>query len=355
MSYVPIQQPIPITIISGFLGSGKTTLLNRILHADHGLKVAVLVNDFGEINIDSQLVVGVEGETISLSNGCICCTIRGDLVDALLKLVNRQDRPDYIVIETSGVSDPVAVAMTFRMPELQYFVRLEGIITLIDAENFLTLNTEDLSLAIAQLEMADIVVLNKVDTVTPQYLAEVRKAIEHFSPRARLLEATYGDVPLEFVMGVGRYAPERIYQRDARDVHVHSAEEHHDHDHDDHHHHDHTLVYSTWSWTSAQPVSLEAFRAFVNKIPKTIYRAKGVIYLQDIPEHMAVFHLVGKRAGLTLAGEWGEARPRSQIVFIGAQGGVDAPLLREMLEACTQPAAPYAGQAEGQWQRGATD
>lgn len=352
MSYVPIQEPIPITIISGFLGSGKTTLLNNILHADHGLKVAVLVNDFGEINIDSQLVVGVEGETVSLSNGCICCTIRGDLVDAILKLVNRQDRPDYIVIETSGVSDPVAVAMTFRMPELQYFVRLEGIITLVDAENFLTLETEDLSLGITQLEMADIVVINKVDTVTPQYLAQVKEAIEGFSPRARMLEATFGNVPLEFIMGVGNYAPERVYQREARDVHVHSAEESHDHDH---HHHDHTLVYSTWSWTSEQPISLEAFRAFVNKLPKTIYRAKGVIYLQDIPEHMAIFHLVGKRAGLTLAGEWENTRPRSQIVFIGAHGGINSSALREMLEACTQPFEPRAGHVEGQWQRGATE
>lgn len=355
MSYVPIQEPIPITIISGFLGSGKTTLLNKILHAEHGLKVAVLVNDFGEINIDSQLVVGVEGETVSLSNGCICCTIRGDLVDAILKLVNRKDRPDYILIETSGVSDPIAVAMTFRMPELQYFVRLEGIITLVDAENFLTLEGEDHSLGVTQLEMADLVVLNKVDTVTPEYLAQVKQAIEEVSPRARVLEATYGNVPLEFIMGVGSYAPERVYQRDARDVHVHSAEEaHDDHDHD-HHHHDHTLVYSTWSWTSDQPIALDAFREFVNKLPKTLYRAKGVIYLQDIPEHMAIFHLVGKRAGLTLAGEWENTRPRSQIVFIGAHGGLDAAALRAMLESCTQPTQPHAGPVDGQWQRGATE
>jgi G3E family GTPase len=331
MTVQPLVQPIPTTIISGFLGSGKTTLLNNILHGQHGLKIAVLVNDFGEVNIDSQLIVGVEGETVSLSNGCICCSIRGDLVNAIVKLVNRDDRPDYIVIETSGVSDPVAVAMTFRMPELMYFVQLEGIITLVDAENFLMLEGEDKALGITQLEMADIVVLNKVDIVTTDYLEQVKSAIVGISRNARILETTYGNAPLEFIMGVGNFSPERLHNRPAMEVHVHGVGEQHDHNHD--HEHDHTLVYSTWNWRSEQPISLDKFREFVNSIPKTVYRSKGVLYLQDIPQHMAVFHLVGKRASLVLAGEWESTVPHSQIVFIGSHGGVHPEALQAGLEA----------------------
>ncbi len=351
MTVEPLVQPIPITIISGFLGAGKTTLLNNILHADHGLKVAVLVNDFGEVNIDAQLIVGVEGETISLSNGCICCNIRGDLVDAVVRLVNREDRPEYIIVETSGVSDPIAVAMTFRMPELAYFVQLDAILTVVDAENFLTLEEQDSALAAQQLEMADLVILNKVDVVTPAYLAGVRQKIEQVSPRARILETSFARVPMEFIVGLGSFAPERLAQRQALDVHVHGA---HDHEHDHGHGHDHSLVYSTWNWSSAQPVALEAFRGFVNRLPKTLYRAKGVIYLADIPEHMAIFHLVGKRAALTLAGQWEGTAPHSQIVFIGAHGGLPVDDLRTWLAEClaTTPAPGIGADYKESWQRG---
>ena len=349
MTVQPLMQPVPTTIISGFLGSGKTTLLNNILHGDHGLKVAVLVNDFGEINIDAQLIVGVEGETVSLSNGCICCSIRGDLVDAIVKMASRVDRPDYIIIETSGVSDPVAVAMTFRMPELMYFVELDGIITLVDAENFLTLEEQNKALGITQLEMADIVVLNKVDTVTPDYLAEVKARIQQISPNARMLETTYGNAPLEFIMGVGNFSPDKLHNREAKEVHVHGVEEHDAHDHD----HDHSLVYSTWNWTCDKPLSLDKFRAFVNTLQQTIYRSKGVIWLQDIPEHKAVFHLVGKRAGLVLAGEWENTAPQSQIVFIGSHGGIHPEELRAALEATVgdSPTNPESSAQTGQWQR----
>src|SRR5262245_3212846 len=184
-------KPVPLTIITGFLGSGKTTLLNRILHADHGLRVAVLVNDFGAINIDTQLIVSVEGETVSLSNGCICCTIRDDLIRAVEQVLARPDAPQYIIVETSGVSDPLEVALSLRiMPQIY----IDSILTVIDAENVMEIDERYTPLLWNQIGLADVLLLNKVELITPEQRERLKHEIRKISAKAHIIETTQCNV-----------------------------------------------------------------------------------------------------------------------------------------------------------------
>lgn len=333
---------VPLTILTGFLGAGKTTLLNHLLHADHGLKIAVLVNDFGAINIDSQLITAVDGDTVSLSNGCICCTIRGDLLKATVDLLNRADAPEYIVVETSGVSDPLEVALTFNVPQLQHKVRVDSIITVVDAENARHLQQREYEiLSFAQIGVADIVVINKVDLVTAEEKARLEAWIRDITPSARILEADHGAVPPEFVFGVGAYDPMRLAEKQAQEIHVHESGEDHEHEHD-HAHTDHSLVFSTWSWTTDEPLLLKTLRKAIETLPVTIFRAKGFAYLADVPERRAVLQVVGRRVTLTMGEVWGDQAPFTQIVVIGTHDGVDAAALQAHFEKTLAANAPVS-------------
>jgi G3E family GTPase len=324
------------------LGAGKTTLLNHILNGQHGLKIAVMVNDFGAINIDSQLVVGIEGDTVSLSNGCICCTIRGDFLKATLDLLDRPDAPEYIIVETSGVSDPIDVALTFKtIPR----VRIDGILTVIDAEQILEVAHDNKILAMNQIGTADIVLLNKIDLIDDPQRQKVQAYIHDIAPKARILETTHAVVPLDILLDVGLYTVEHIETLTAQDVHVHEAVHEHDHDHDhahdDHHHHDHSLVFDTWHWMSAEPLSAKAVQNMINSLPTHIYRAKGFLYLLDSPYRAGVLQVVGKRANLTYLGKlWENTTPYSQVVFIGAHGSIQPDTMEAMMEACLAKNAP---------------
>jgi G3E family GTPase len=328
--------PIPLTILSGFLGAGKTTLLNHLINSDHGLRIAVLVNDFGAINIDAQLIVGVPtAEQINLANGCVCCTIRGDLLRAALRLVERPDPPDYIVIEPSGVSDPVSVAQTFQLPELRDRIRLDAIVAVVDAEQFEQLEGANAYMAYEQLTVADLIVINKVDLVTPERVAALKR--KWLYPTARVIETSFGRVPVDLLLDTGRCDPARLTTRPAHDVHVHETSAP-----PDHHYHDHSLTFASYSWQCDAPLSLKALKRALRQLPTTLYRAKGLLYLADDPTRRGVLQVAGTRITLTMDDAWQTAQPHTQIVGIGAPDSFDAAALDALWESCRADRQPIS-------------
>ncbi|HVO99157.1 MAG TPA: GTP-binding protein [Bryobacteraceae bacterium] len=315
---------VPITILTGFLGAGKTTLLNRLLTGSHGLRVGVLVNDFGSINIDAELIVGVDANMISLANGCVCCQIRDDLVESVDALLSRPEAIEYILLEASGVADPAGIFVTFNDPNLRDRIRLDSVICVIDADQVFAHPEYPplMDLKLHQVGFADMLILNKVGLAGRVKVEKVRAWLDDRFNRLRVVETDYCDVPYEILLGVGRF--------DATRAGLSSRSGHQ---------HDHSKVFSTWSYETDQPLALEALRETMRKLPGTVYRAKGVVYCTDAPHRRAVLQVVGRRVDISLQEEWGERARRTQIVAIGAAGGIDASLLEKTLDSCVSVTA----------------
>ncbi len=322
---------LPVTIVTGFLGSGKTTLVNHILAQQHGLKAAVMVNEIGDIAIDNALIVGAADDTVELANGCICCSINNDLVDAIFRVLQRAPALDCLIVETSGLADPLPVVLTFLRSEFRDRVRLDAIVAVADAENF-SLDQFDSTAAINQLRYADVVLLNKCDRVRPEMAAAVEKSIRRLSADTRVVCTTRSQIPLPLILGAGPFEAKR-YPTD------HS----HQHPIDGGH-----LVgdgFEAVSFESASAFSAERFQAFLETMPGGVFRAKGILRIagSDVAH---IFHLVGRRFTLDpspAARNGGAAEPeRNRLVLIGRN--LDAGSLRGALNAClADPAIPGPG------------
>jgi G3E family GTPase len=323
---------VPITILTGFLGAGKTTLLNRILTGNHGLRVGVLVNDFGSINIDAELVVGVDGNMISLANGCVCCMIRDDLIQTVIETINRPEGPEYILLEASGVADPAGIFMTFNDPDLRDRIRLDSVICVVDADQLFAHPEYPflMDLKLRQVGFADMLILNKAGLAGPEQVEKVRAWLDGHFNRLRIVETNYCEVPYHILLGVGRFDPARA----ALNSHAVDPSCTDPTCHEEHDGHDHSKVFSTWSYETDQPLALETLRETMRKLPGTVYRAKGVVYTTDAPQRRVVLQVVGRRVDLSVQDEWGQRTPRTQIVAIGAAGSIDAGLLENTFASC---------------------
>lgn len=326
--------PVPVTALTGFLGAGKTTLLNRILNGDHGLRVGVLVNDFGAVNIDSELVVGVDTDVISLANGCVCCSIRDDLVEAVKQTIERPERPEYLLLEASGVAEPSGIAITFTDDStMRDRVRLDSITCVVDAEQLFAV-PELMELKIWQIAFADLLILNKVDLVARERIDEIRAWLDDRMHRYRLVESTRCDVPLELLLGVGRFDPTSVELAAGAD------REHDNHRHGldavrghDDHHRDHSDAFARFGFQTDVPLSLKDLRRAAARLPADVYRAKGVVYAAEAPERRAILQVVGKRVDISLADAWGTRPRRTQIVAIGSRG-LDPRALEDAFDGC---------------------
>jgi G3E family GTPase len=307
------KRGMPVSIITGFLGSGKTTLLNQILQNKQDLKVAVLVNEFGDINIDSQLLISVDEAMMELSNGCICCTINDGLVDAVYRVLEREDPIDYLVIETTGVADPLPIILTFLGTELRDLTNLDSIITVVDAEAFDEKHFQS-EAALKQITYGDIILLNKIDLVKPEKIQELEDFIHDIKHGAKILHTQYGEVALPLILDVGLTPKDKYIAIDDEDTHKH--EHHHEHEH--HHHHSDHLDndgFVSISFQSDKPFDVHKFENFLTEeMPENVFRAKGILWFSD-SELRHIFQLSGPRYTLH-ADEWPN-QPKNQVVFVG--------------------------------------
>ena len=351
---------IPVTVLTGYLGAGKTTLLNRILSENHGKKYAVIVNEFGEIGIDNDLIIGADEEVFEMNNGCVCCTVRGDLVRILDGLMKRKGKFDAIIVETTGLADPAPVAQTFFVDEdVQENARLDAVVTVADAK-WLSDRLKDAPEAKNQIAFADVIVLNKTDLVTPDELAEVEGRIRAINPYAKLHRTQRCQVGLADVLERGAFDLDRILElepeflaADDHDHHHHDHDpehchdencghEHHHHGHDHHHDHGHGIKHyhdedmQSLALRTDKPLDPTRFMPWLQQLVATegqkILRSKGILSFSGDDDRY-VFQGVHMMLEGTHQRPWKDGEPReSRLVFIGRELPEQA--IRDGFEQC---------------------
>jgi G3E family GTPase len=326
-----MSDKIPVTVLTGYLGAGKTTLLNRILTEPHGKRFAVIVNEFGEIGIDNDLVVGADEEVFEMNNGCICCTVRGDLIRIIDGLMKRKGKFDAILVETTGLADPAPVAQTFFVDQdVSDKTRLDAVVTVADAK-WLKDRLRDAPEAKNQIAFADVIVLNKTDLVTPAELKDVEMRIRAINPYAKLHKTTRAGVKIEDVLGQNAFDLDRILDIEPAfletDDHDHDHDHDHGHDHGHDHHHDHGLKH--YHDETMQSVSIridgdvdpDKFMPWVNEVAQSegpnLLRWKGILAFKGEPKRF-VFQGVHMMLDGDLQRDWRpDEKRQSRLVFIG--------------------------------------
>ena len=324
------ESQVPVTVLTGYLGAGKTTLLNRILSEQHGKRYAVVINEFGELGVDNDLVVDADEEVFEMNNGCVCCTVRGDLIRIVGGLMKRQNTAkggfDGIIIETTGLANPAPVAQTFFVDEtVRARTRLDAIVTVVDAKN-LEARLADSHEAEDQVAFADVIVLNKTDLVTPEQLDAVEARIRTVNRFARIHRTTRSAVDISEIMDQGAFDLARVLEREPEFL------ENTDHEHND--------DISSMSFEAARPIDPERFNQWIGTLlqekGQDLLRTKGILAYPNEPRRFA-FQAVHMIADGDFIGPWLEgADRRSKIVFIGRN--LNRPQLRRGFEACQVPA-----------------